>query len=916
MNLPMNQKKVISFLIIISVVLLNFTSLAQNVSNGQFIIRGNGDDYGNTLELLDGNFLYVGTTTTYGIGARDILVVKFAQDFSILWQKTIGTTADEYVFDRESSFENTDGTIMIIGNSSSGLIGGDDMLLLKLSSVGNFLWSKVYGGGSDERGITVEKCLDGGYILGGNTYSYPNGKNNIYLVKVDSLGNSNWNWSFGNTQKTATQVTDIVSLADSSYIFSGIYDGSPSNGNSFIGRVDKNGLLLWINRYTFSNNFGWEGINGLALGNNYVIANGVTRGFLQHGGLSDGIVMSLDFNGSINWSKVYGGVGDDWLYKVDIDNQQNISSVVYTSSVGFGSFDMGLLKLNSLGNVLAYNVFGSSGVEHAKFFSNTADGGAIVSGSTTGLGAIQKDGIITKLDSNWFVDCNLADELINESTVVLIPEAIVASSNTSGSEMILTLSSSNVSIIIDTLCKSVANTQLMCNITSDFSSSSFCLGDSSNFSDLSFDNNASITNWQWYFGDGDSIIGDQNPAHLYGALGTFNVTLTVTNDSNCVDSIIIPIEINSVYNLNIADSICQGDNIFLGGTFQNTEGIYTDSLQSISGCDSVITTTLTVNSVYNSTQNQVICEGDSILFRGIYYKTTGLHKDSLQSVFGCDSLMSLNLIVYPSYQASLNQNICDGDSILFDGNFIGTTGNYFSSNQTINGCDSTMILNLMVSTGVQVSNSESICQGDSTFLGGAFQTSSGIYIDSLLSSNACDSVVVTTLNINISSNVVAFFDTTVNKGDQVQLSANGSDAYSWTPNYGLSCDDCQYPIGFPQVTTSYILEGISGGCSSFDTITITVNEVSTLLFIPNSFTPNGDFINDELVLLGEYIDEFKILVFNRWGELLFESNNILNSWGGFYKGQEVPSGVYVYKVKVLSKNSENIEKYGRINLIR
>jgi len=1111
-------KKNISFLIILSIVLCKFSLIAQPVVNGQFILTGNGDDYGSVTELLDGNFLYTGATTTYGSGGRDILIIKFAQDFSIVWQKTIGNLNDEFVYDRHHVHENADGTIVIVGNSTEGIIGGEDILLLKLDGLGNSLWSKVYGGTSNERGITLEKSLDGGYILGGNTYSYPNGNNNIYLVKIDSNGVIGWNWSFGNTLKTATQITDIVTLTDSSYIFSGVYDGASSNGNSFIGRIDKNGTLLWIKRYTFGNNFGWEGVNGLSLANNSIIATGVTRGFMQHGGLSDGIVLNLDFNGNVIWSKVYGGVGDDWLYRVNIDNQQNIISVIYSNSIGFGSFDMGLLKLNSLGNVIAYNVFGSSGVEHAKFFSNTIDGGVVVSGSTTGFGAIQKDGIITKLDSNLFFDCNISSEIISEVNVVLTPQVLSAPIDLGGGQATILLQNNTVSIVLDTIC--IDTSDVSCIIKSDFVSTSFCSGDFTSFTDLSIDNNSNIINWQWYFGDGDSIVGVQNPSHLYTSSGTFNVTLAVTNDSNCVDSITIPIDINPSYQINVTDSICQGDSILLGGSFQYSAGIYADSLQSILGCDSIVTTILTINPIFSSIQSQITCQGDSVLFGGTFYNNTGVYTDSLQTILGCDSLEILDLTVNPSYQSVINQTICQGDSVLFGGTFYHNTGIFIDSLQTILGCDSIEILDLTINPPYQINVRDSICQGDSILLGGSFQHTAGIYTDSLQSIfgcdsivttiltinpifssiqnqticqgdsiflgggfqhtagiyadslqsvlgcdsiiattltinpifssiqnqticqgdsilfggtfynntgiytdslqtilgcdsieildltvnlpyqinvtdstcqgdsillggsfqysagiytdslqsvlgcdsiinttlavennyygsvsvnicqgdsiflegefqyeagvytdslqsiNGCDSIVNTALQIDIVPQVIASIDTLIDKGSEVQLSAFGGDSYVWIPNYNLSCNDCQNPLSFPEITTAYIVEGKIGDCVSYDTVIVSVNNYDALLFFPNSFTPNNDGLNDFFNVYGENIKEFKISIFNRWGELLFESNNIMNGWNGTYKGVTVPVGVYVYKVEAVSKNFRRYKKAGHINLVK
>ena len=358
--------------------LLNL-SISKNITDGQFILRGAGNETGNSIiETVDGNYLYCGTTTSYGSGGKDILVVKFGKDFSIIWQKTIGGVNDEFVTDRPSLIENPDGTIVIMGNTDAGIIGDDDFLLIKLDADGNVLWSKAYGGTSNERGLTVEKYLDGGYLMGGNTYSYPVGKNNIYLIRVNELGDVIWNWSFGNTIRSATQLSDILISEDSSIFVCGAYDGFPSQSNSYIAKLDKNGLLQWIKTYTSSSSSGsgWEGVTNLKLMNNSIIATGSTIGASQHGG-GDALLINLDFDGNVLWSKVYGGTGNEWFYELKVDTNQDITIGVYSNSVGFGDYDIGLVKLDSLGNVINYNVYGSTGIEHFKFFSTTSDGGII-----------------------------------------------------------------------------------------------------------------------------------------------------------------------------------------------------------------------------------------------------------------------------------------------------------------------------------------------------------------------------------------------------------------------------------------------------------------------------------------------------------------------------------------------------------
>jgi uncharacterized repeat protein (TIGR01451 family) len=435
-------------IMITAIIILSNYSQAQTIKNGQFIIRGAGNDNGIVSVLSDGNYLYIGATTSYGSGGQDILVVKFTKDFSIIWQKTIGDAGNQSVFDRQLFYENSDGSIMILGNTSTGGLGGDDILLVKLDPSGTLLWSKAYGGASNERAISIHKTLDNGYIIGGNTNSYPTGTNNLYLFKTDSLGNVIWNQVIGSTNNTATQISDIVTLSDTSYIFTGIYDGFPSTSNSFIARIDKMGTLQWMKTYTsFSGGSGQEGFFFLKQVGNTIFASGESRSLQQLGGTYDGLLLNLDFDGNVNWAKIYGGSGNDWLFKMENVSGSNLKIACWTTSTFFGGYDMGILEIDTLGAVINFDVFGSSSDENFKYISNTPEGGIIFSGQTNGFSAVQGDALITKAGPSMNGVCNNQNVPINQSSVSVNP---LVSSN--GASSNLSLSSSNVVINIDTLC--------------------------------------------------------------------------------------------------------------------------------------------------------------------------------------------------------------------------------------------------------------------------------------------------------------------------------------------------------------------------------------------------------------------------------------------------------------------------------
>ncbi len=102
-------------------------------------------------------------------------------------------------------------------------------------------------------------------------------------------------------------------------------------------------------------------------------------------------------------------------------------------------------------------------------------------------------------------------------------------------------------------------------------------------------------------------------------------------------------------------------------------------------------------------------------------------------------------------------------------------------------------------------------------------------------------------------------------------------------------------------------------------ITSTSNETvvtpSMAIYVPNSFTPNGDGLNETFGAYSEGVKEFTMQIFDRWGAMIFESNDINRQWDGNYKGQLAPQGSYVYKIQAKALNGKIISKKGAVNLI-
>jgi gliding motility-associated-like protein len=145
--------------------------------------------------------------------------------------------------------------------------------------------------------------------------------------------------------------------------------------------------------------------------------------------------------------------------------------------------------------------------------------------------------------------------------------------------------------------------------------------------------------------------------------------------------------------------------------------------------------------------------------------------------------------------------------------------------------------------------------------------------------------------------------------------ASNNRQYFWSPAAGLSDTSAARPLATPTETTTYYLRVIDEYIQeSFDTITLEVTHCD--IFIPNIFSPNNDGLNDVLYVRGEGIAQLSFVIFNRWGEKVFETNDPYLGWDGTFKGQQAETGVYVYMVNVTLDNGLTLKRSGNVTLVR
>lgn len=197
---------------------------------------------------------------------------------------------------------------------------------------------------------------------------------------------------------------------------------------------------------------------------------------------------------------------------------------------------------------------------------------------------------------------------------------------------------------------------------------------------------------------------------------------------------------------------------------------------------------------YHVTQSS-ICQGDSLLFHGQYYSTPGFYTHTITTA-GCDSTLGLQLSVTPTVYGSDAATICSGDSVVMGGQVLQATGIYSITLAAASGCDSIVTFSLTVNPPQTTSIADTICDGDSYQLGGQTLTQAGTYSETFSATNGCDSVVVLSLSIHT-------IDTSV------QVSGNTLTANLVSPSYQwLLCDNNFAPI--PGQTNQSFTAGANG----------------------------------------------------------------------------------------------------------
>jgi gliding motility-associated-like protein len=453
--------------------------------------------------------------------------------------------------------------------------------------------------------------------------------------------------------------------------------------------------------------------------------------------------------------------------------------------------------------------------------------------------------------------------------------------------------------------------------------------------------------------------------YLWNGL-TFNGPETQTatlQDLNGCDSLAsLTLQVSNTLSSSSSISVCPSELPYSwnGLTF-NSLGSQTATLQSIGGCDSLATLTLSLNPTFNETETFSICSNETpYLWNGLSFSSSANQTISLNSINGCDSIVTLNLTVLPIFSTSLDSVVCQNElPLVWNGLIFNSEGTQTINLTSDNGCDSSIIMNLQVLTLPQASITGGglFCEGDiiqpvevdligsSPFNVSYTLDGVGFNISSNQSTVSLGNVVgtyvltgISDLNCQVYSNLGSASIVINPIPNAPDVSDNSTYCLNYIPDTLFALGNSNalifwyeepslqnviqtgsfyYPENWLGETVYYVVQE-ENGCVSVP-IEISITFENCDITIPTAFTPDNDLVNDVWVLddIDAIYPKNRVSIYNRWGNLIYQSaqgSYESDPWNGKYKNEVMPVGSYYFIIEFNDESNDGVS--GTVTIIK
>ncbi len=328
----------------------------------------------------------------------------------------------------------------------------------------------------------------------------------------------------------------------------------------------------------------------------------------------------------------------------------------------------------------------------------------------------------------------------------------------------------------------------------------------------------------------DNYTWPQN-GMTYTATGMYNDT--IPNAAGCDSVITLDLTINNTVRDTNVVVACDNYTWSSNGMQYTTSGIYSDTLMATNGCDSISSIDLTINLSTSTTLSMTSCDSYLWSQNGMTYNTSGMYKDTIPNTVGCDSIITLDLTINNTVRDTNAVTACDSYTWMSNNQTYTMSGIYSDTLMAANGCDSISSIDLTINISTSTTLSMTSCDSYTWMQNGMTYTMTGMYNDTVMNAAGCDSIIILDLTINSSPIADAGIDQVICNGASVVIGGSPTgptgSSYQWDNASTLSSSATANPIASPTVTTNYTVTvtDVSTGCTGTDQILVTVNNASS-----------------------------------------------------------------------------------------
>lgn len=356
----------------------------------------------------EGDYLVVGSTSSFGFGSSDVYLLKIDPDGGLLWSKTYGGPQ----IDRGASMSIApDGSVLIAGYTNGGGNGGYDGWLMKTDADGVVLWQRSYGGEGWDFLYDVEPLADGDWLLAGSTYSEGAGSSDGWLLRTNSSGDVVWSNTYGSIGED--DLRSAIQTSDGGFVLAGTYDDE-GDKDALVIKLDETGALDWEQHIGGdSADLAVDVLETLDGGFSVI---GSTRSYSVW---NEHLHFKLSAMGDSLWAQNFGQINDqEAMEHVELLSGR-FATVGYTKTSGGGAKDLFALLSESDGSFILQHTYGLVEDDVGHSIAET-ENGFVLCGSTRSSGSGNSDVYVIRCDS--VVDT--ATEVITtqfDATGVVVP---------------------------------------------------------------------------------------------------------------------------------------------------------------------------------------------------------------------------------------------------------------------------------------------------------------------------------------------------------------------------------------------------------------------------------------------------------------------------------------------------------------